>query len=118
MLYSKFIFNAKEKTIQKLDNGTWYLEPEWRDIIGREMEIQDVSELEDSYISDWWDVENILQLEVGRRNAQDSKKKYVIDWLFDTITSTVDPILLDGETNFMQNVIKYMKENKEETVAE
>ena len=115
MLYSKFIFHAKKLTIQQLDNEVWYLEPEWKDIICREMEIKDISELEDSYLSDWWDVENILRLEVDKRNAQISKKKEVIDWLYDLITQTVEPEMLVEETEYLKNYIEYKKANKEET---
>ena len=118
MLYSKFIYHAKEKTIQQLENGTWYLEPEWRDIIGREMEIEDLSELEDSYISDWWDVENILRLEADKRNAQNSKKEDVINWLYDLITQSIDPAMLEEETEYLKNYIEYKKVNKEAAQAE
>lgn len=113
MLYSKFIFHAKQETINKLDNGIWYLEPEWKDIICRDMDIKDISELEDSYVSDWWDVENILHLEVERRNAQDNKQKDVIEWLYDLIHSTVEPAILEEETEYIKNVIEFMKLNRE-----
>ena len=93
MLYSKFIYHAKEMTIQQLDNGTWYLEPEWKDIICREIE-SDIDKIEDNYLTDWWDIENVLRLEVDKRNVRDDKKKAVIDWLYDTITATVEPAML------------------------
>lgn len=112
MLYSKFIYHAKEKTINQLDNDIWYLEPEWKDIICREIE-SNLSNLEDSYLSDWWDVENILRLEVERRNSRDSNKKEVIDWIYDIITQTVDPVMLEEETDFVKNIIEYMKTNHE-----
>ena len=108
MLYSKFIYHAKEMTIQQLDNGTWYLEPEWKDIICREIE-SDIDKIEDNYLTDWWDIENVLRLEVDKRNVRDDKKKAVIDWLYDTITATVEPAMLEEETNYIKNVIEYMK---------
>ena len=113
MLYSKFIYHAKEKTIHQLDNETWYLEPEWKDILCREIEgfNGDLSVIEDSFISDWWDVENILQLEVTRRNAMDSKKKDVIDWIYDLITAYAEPAMLAEETDFIKNVVDFMKTN-------
>ena len=116
MTYSKFIFHAKELTISQLDNGTWYLEPEWRDIICLNTEINDISELTDCRISDWWDVENILRLEVDKRNAQNSKKNEVINWLYDLITQSIDPAMLAEETDYLKNYIEYKKANKESTV--
>ena len=112
MLYSKFIYHAKEMTIQQLENGTWYLKPEWKDIICREIE-KDLNNVEDSYLTDWWDIENVLRLEVEKRNAQDNKKKYVIDWLYDVITTTIEPAMLQEENDYIKNVIEFMKVNHE-----
>ena len=110
MLYSKFIFQAKEMTIRQLENSVWYLEPEWKDIICREIE-NDLNNIEDNYLTDWWDIENVLRLEVERRNAQDSKKVDVINWLYDVITSTIEPAMLEEETEYIKNVLEYMKAN-------
>lgn len=115
MTYSKFIYEAEQKTIKQLDNGTWYLDPEWKDIICREVE-KDLDLIEDSYLNDWWDFENVLQLEVDRRNAQDDKKKDVINWLYDLIHTTVEPAVLAEETEYLKNLIefrKYSNENNE-----
>ena len=113
MLYSKFIFHAKEKTIQKLDNDVWYLEPEWKDIICREI-VDDITKLEDSYISNWDEVKDILVLEVSRRNAQDSRKQDVINWLADLITTTADPAMLEAETNYAKTMIEFLKASGEQ----
>lgn len=110
MLYSKFIFDAEQKTINQFDNGTWYLEPEWKDIVCREV-TDNIEDIEDGYISDWWDVENILRLEVERRNAQDNKKKTVVDWLYDLINQKIDPVMLEEENDLIGNVVEYMKVN-------
>ena len=113
MLYSKFIYHAKEMTIQQLDNGAWYLEPEWKDIICREIE-SDLDNVEDNFLTDWWDIEDALRLEVEKRNLQDSKKKEVIDWLYELITSQVEPAMLSEETDYIKNVVEFMKANHAE----
>lgn len=110
MLYSKFIFHAMEMTVRQLDNGIWYLEPEWKDVICREIE-SDLDNIEDNYLTDWWDIENVLRLEVERRNAQDNKKVEVIKWLYDIINSTIEPAMVEEETDYIKNVIEYMKLN-------
>ncbi len=110
MLYTEFINKTKKLTINQLENGTWYLEPEWRDLTCRNV-TEDIENLTDSYIRDWWDVENILRLEVDRRNAMDSKKKDVIDWLYDLITAQVEPAMMQEETDYIKQVVEFMKEN-------
>ena len=112
MLYSKFISEAKQKTINQLDNGVWYLEPEWKDIVCREI-TDELDKVEDNYLTDWWDIENVLRLEVERRNAQNSNKDAVINWLYDLITTIVEPTMLAEETDYIKNVIEFMKVNHE-----
>ncbi len=110
MFYAKFICHAKQLTIKQLDNGIWYLDPEWKDIVCREIE-SDLDNVEDNYLTDWWDIENVLRLEVDRRNAQDDKKIEVINWLYDVITATVEPAILSEETDYIKQVIEFMREN-------
>lgn len=112
MLYSQFIYKAENLTIHQLDNEVWYLEPEWKDIICRNV-IGNIDDIEDSFLSDWWDVENILRLEVDRRNSQDNKKNEVINWLYEIITSTIEPAILEEENEYIKNVIEYLKTNRE-----
>ena len=117
MTYATFIYKAKELTIQQLDNGTWYLEPEWQDMLYREG-LGELDDLEDSYLSGWYDVEDILKLEVERRNAKDNKKNEVINWLYDLITATVEPAILQEENDFIKNMMDYIKVNHNLNVAD
>lgn len=110
MLYSNFIIKAKELTIQQLDNGIWYLEPEWMDILYRN-NLGEIDDLEDSYLSGWYDVEDILKLEVEKRNLRDSKKNEVIDWVYNVISTTVEPAMLQEETDYLKQVVEFMKAN-------
>ena len=110
MLYSTFILKAKDLTIRQLDNGTWYLEPEWQDILWRN-NLGEIDDLEDSYLDSWYTLEDILKLEVDRRNKQSSKKNEVINWLYDVITATIEPAILQEETDYVKNVVEFMKAN-------
>ena len=112
MTYASFILKAKELTVQQLDNGTWYLEPEWQDILYREG-FGDLESLEDSYLDGWYTVEDILKLETERRNARDSKKNEVINWLYDVITASVEPAIMQEETDYIKQVVEFMKTNNE-----
>lgn len=113
MTYATFIYKAKELTIQQLDNGTWYLEPEWQDMLYREG-LGELDDLEDSYLSGWYDVEDILKLEVERRNARDNKKNEVINWLHEVITATVEPAMTQEETDYIAAITEFIKANHRE----
>ena len=108
MLCVEFINKAKELTIQQLDNGYWYLEPEWRLILGdNALYIDDISDYEVSPA----EIKETLELEVERRNKRDSKQKEVMDWLYDLITATVEPAIMQEETDYIKQVVEFMKEN-------
>ena len=99
-------------TVKQLENGSWYLDPEWKDIICREIE-KDLDNVEENYLTDWWDIENCLELEVQKRNLHDDKKKAVIDWMYELITAQVEPAVLNEETEFIKNRVEYMKVSSE-----
>ncbi len=115
MLYSTFIKKAEELTIQQLDNGIWYLEPEWQDMIYRNIlyknDLNELDDLEDSYLDGWYTLEDILKLEVTKRNSVIDKKNDVINWLYDVITATIEPTILQEETDYIKNVVEFMKVN-------
>lgn len=112
MLYPTYVMKAVELTVQQLDNGTWYLEPEWKQIL-RQNDL-DLSQLKDDMIDGWFELQDILVLEVERRNARDSKKNEVIEWVHKLITETAEPAMLQEETDYIKNVIEFMKLNHEE----
>lgn len=108
MLYGDYILKAKELTIQQLDNGVWYLDPEWRMTLhANKLYFNDISDYETSPE----EVEDVLKLEVARRNAQDDRTKEVMDWLYDLITATVEPAMLQEETDYIKQVTEFMKAN-------
>lgn len=107
MYYSTFITEAKKLTIRQADNGIWYLDPEWKDIVCR-LCTDKINELNNSFIENWHDVEDILKLEVERLNIKDSKKPYIINWLHDLISATVEPAMLEEENDFIKNLTAYM----------
>ena len=106
MYYSEFVFKAEKLTINLLENGVWYLEPEWKDILYRN-DMGDLENLTDSFLSGWDDVEDILKLEVEKRNARRSRSNEVMDWFYDFITATVEPAMLEEETNFIKQLLEF-----------
>ena len=110
MLYTQFINEAIDLTIEKADNGLFYLEPLWRNILADNMlyfnEVSDYQVEPDV-------VEDVLQLEVEKRNTINSKKPDVINWLYDLITAQVEPAMLQEETEYIKQVTEFMKANHE-----
>ena len=103
MLYATYMQKAKEVCIDRfVESGKWYLEPDWR-IILRDNQLNNFK-LQDAKI-DWSIVEDVLKLEVEKRNARDNKLGYVADWLYDTLTSTVEPAMLSEETDLVKNML-------------
>lgn len=106
MLNSVFLLKAKEITIIQADNGLWYLEPEWKQIISD-------NGLSVGKGNSWSDVKEVLELEVAKRNTIDSKKQIVVDWVYNIITSQIDPAILEEETDYIKQVTEFMKANHE-----
>ena len=110
MLYATYMQKAKEVCIDRfVESGKWYLEPDWR-IILRDNQLNNFK-LQDSKI-DWSIVEDVLKLEVEKRNARDNTLGYVADWLYDTLTSTVEPAMLSEETDLVKNMLELAKANR------
>ena len=110
MLYTEFINKAMNLTIEQADNGLFYLEPLWRNILyDNELDVSSISDAK----ADWGGVLDVLQLEVTKRNTINSKKPDVINWLFDLITAQIEPAMLQEETDYIKQVTEFMKTNHE-----
>lgn len=110
MLYGEYIEKAKDLTITQADNGLYYVEPMWRSIL-------DDNKLYFNEISDAKvkpeDILEVLKLEVEKRNTVNSNKPYVLNWLYDLITTQIEPTMLQEETDFIKQVTEFMKTNHE-----
>ena len=108
MLYTEFAGRAAGLTITQADNGLFYLEPMWRNILQDNMlSFDKVSDFEVTPDI----IEDFLKLEVKRRNTSGSNRPYVEDWLFDLITATVEPAVMQEETEYVKQVVEFMKAN-------
>lgn len=109
MLYSEYISKAAKIVIEQADNGLFYLEPIWKSLlIDNDLDFVQVSDVETS----WSEIQDILKLEVEKRNTINTLEPYVLNWIHDIITSTVEPAVLQEETDYLKNYIEYMKANK------
>lgn len=108
MIYDTYINKAYELVLlQNEDNGVWYLDPNWLHVLYTNgLEIEKVSE---EYIGKH-EVRDALKLEVERRNLHlNDKKQEVIDWLYDIITAKVEPQILQEETEYVAQMLEYLK---------
>ena len=110
MFLSEFIYKAVDITIEQADNGLYYLNPLWRFILeDNQLYLSDVSDGE----TDINGIEDVLKLEVEKRNTINSLKPYVTEWIYNLITASIEPAVLQEETDYIKNLAKYLKENKE-----
>jgi hypothetical protein len=110
MLYTEFIHKAIDLTIVEADNGLFYLEPLWRNVLhDNQLFFNDVSDFETEPSI----VEDVLKLEVEKRNKINSVKPYVLNWIHEVISATVEPAILQEENDYIKNLTEYLKVNKE-----
>lgn len=110
MLLSEFILKAIDVTIEQADNGLYYLNPMWRFILeDNRLNTFDISDKD----TDDDEIEDVLKLEVEKRNTANSLKPYVIEWIHNVITASVEPAILQEETDYLKNLTEYLKANKE-----
>lgn len=118
MLYSEYIIKAKELTIGYDEEAmVYYLEPDWQTIL-HSNGLGDLENVKDMYIEGWYDLEDVLKLEVEKRNAIQSKKNLVYDWIYGLITSTIDPAMMEEENELVQSMIELAKTRNAELQAE
>jgi hypothetical protein len=110
MLYSEYINKVIEETITEADNGLFYLEPMWRSILhDNHLFFNSVS---DAQITPE-EVLEVLKLEVKKRNTEHSLEPYIHNWIHDIITASVEPAIMQEETDYLKNLTEYLKANKE-----
>ena len=110
MLMSELFLKANKLVITQADNGLCYLEPMWRFILNdNQLNILDVTDEE----IDEDEFEDMLKLEVKKRNTINSVEPYVLSWVHDIITASVEPAIMQEETDYLKNLTEYLKANKE-----
>lgn len=119
MLYAEYIKKAKELTITFNEESlVSYLEPDWQTIL-YDNGMDNLEDIPDSRIDGWYDLEDVLKLEVEKRNAISSKRNLVYNWLYELISSTVDPAMMQEETDLIQSMIEFSRmKNAENTSTE
>ena len=92
-------------------SGMSYLEPNYR-LLLKESGISLPNDKDGSELYE------LLHLEVEKRNAKLNRLQPVLDWLYDVMTTTVDPAVTQEENELIKNVMDYMKLNSDLKVKE
>lgn len=98
------------------ETGVYFVEPLWKDILISEGLEEPLNAPENA------DALQMLELAAKKLNARTDRTKYVMDWLYDLLTTTVEPVAIQEENELVKNVIEYMKLNdslkdKEKNIA-
>ena len=110
MLYTEYINKAINLTVTEADNGLFYLEPLWRNILyDNNMNIRIISDTK----TDWNRIYDVLKLEVEKRNTINSKTPAVVDWLYNIIIAQIEPAILEEETDYIKQMTEFMRANHE-----
>ena len=83
--------------------GRSYVEPLWREIL--ESEGIRVTTKEEPRMLE------TLTLAAKKADAKNDKTGAVMDWLYELLTAQVEPAVLQEETEYIKNVMDYMKLN-------
>lgn len=109
MTYDKYMHDAQLAVIVEDDTSdTWFLDPNWKEILCSSG-LGDIENVQASYKLEWDDVEDALLLEVKRRNKFCSKRNYLESWLYDILTTKVEPAIMQEETEYISQMLEYMK---------
>lgn len=103
MLYTEFMQKAADLTITETETGLFYLEPLWHNILyDNKMTLRSFNDVK----CGWNDIEDVLKLEVEKRNALASRTPVVMDWLYRAITSEIEPAILEQQTEVVKRMIE------------
>lgn len=109
MLYSEYMDKVKEIALLTNENtGLAYIRPDYEYILDvGELKIEDVSDFK---AADKETVYRQLLLERDMRNAQQNKTPVVMQWLYDVISTVVEPAIIEEQNKLVQDMLAYRKE--------
>ena len=109
MLYSEYMDKVKELAlITNEDTGMTYIRPDYEYLISAsQLDLDDVTDFEDVTRTV---VYRQLLLERDMRNAQKDKTQIVMQWLYDVISTVVEPALVEEQNKLIKDMLEYRKE--------
>ena len=109
MLYSEYMDKVKAIALLTNENtGLTYIRPDYEYILNHvNLSLGDVTDFEN--VSKLV-VYNQLLLERDMRNAQTDKTAIVMQWLYDVITTVVEPAIVEEQNQLIKDMLEYRKE--------
>lgn len=109
MLYSEYMNKVKEiALITSEKNGLTYIRPDYEYILAAsELSLDDVTDFEDVTRNV---VHRQLILEKDMRNAQNDISPIVMKWLYDVISTVVEPAIVEQQNELIKDMLAYRKE--------
>ena len=109
MLYSEYMDKVKELAlITNEDTGMTYIRPDYEYLLSAsQLYLDDVTDFEDVTRTV---VYRQLLLERDMRNAQKDKTQIVMQWLYDVISTVVEPAIVEEQNKLIQDMLAYRKE--------
>ena len=109
MLYSEYMDKVKELAlITNEDTGMTYIRPDYEYLLSAShLDLDEVTDFEDVTKSV---VYRQLLLERDMRNAQKDKTHIVMQWLYDVISTVVEPAIVEEQNKLIQDMLAYRKE--------
>lgn len=109
MLYSEYMDKVKELAlITNEDTGMTYIRPDYEYLLSAsQLDLDDVTDFEDVTRTV---VYRQLLLERDMRNAQKDKTQIVMQWLYDVISTVVEPAIIEEQNKLIQDMLAYRKE--------
>lgn len=109
MLYSEYMDKVKSIALLTNENtGLTYIRPDYEYILAAsELKLEDVSDFENVTKST---VYRQLILERDMRNAQRDKTPAVMQWLYDVISTVVEPAIIEEQNKLIKDMLEYRKE--------
>ena len=109
MLYSEYMDKVKSiALLTNEDNGMTYIRPDYEYILAAsELKLEDVSD----YAGVNRDVvHRQLMLERDMRNTQKDKMPLIAQWLYDVISTVIEPAIIEEQNQLIKDMLEYRKE--------
>lgn len=109
MLYSEYMNKVKEiALLTNENNGLTYIRPDYEYILAAsELKLEDISDYE-GVTKD--SVYKQLLLERDMRNTQKDKMPLIAQWLYDVISTVVEPAIVEEQNQLIKDMLEYRKE--------
>lgn len=109
MLYKEYMDKVKDiALLMNEDTGLTYIAPDYEYLLSvSDLKLEDVSDFDGVNKNV---VHRHLLLERDMRNAQRDKTPIIMQWIYDVMTTVVEPAIIEQQNELIKNLLEYRKE--------